>query len=104
MLKTVDNGVSARFEVASSLEQLLQDGELSLHDALLKGFNIEAHGDYKKTVAKLLRQYPPLEKTLKLGGIALGLSSNLDLELNFKNAQKLKDHPLLGPYVNSTIN
>lgn len=75
-----------------------------MHEAGLKGFNLEIDGNYTDKMEEVLKSIPVLTDCMNKFGIALGISSKLSLELDFDDADELKDHPVIGKFLNFKFN
>ena len=102
-LKTVDTSVSFRAALATSPEEILKS-EGPMVDSALKGFEVEVTAQYKRKMAHVLKNFPPLAEPMQMGGFALGLSSNVSLDLDFDDMDELKEHPMAGAFIGLAFN
>lgn len=102
-LKTVDTSVSVRAELATSPEEILKS-EGPMADSALKGFDIEIKAQYMRKMGKVLKNFPPLAEPMQMGGFALGLSSDVTLDLDYSDMDELKEHPMAGQFIELAFN
>jgi len=102
-LKTVDTSVCCRAEVATSPEEILAS-EGPIVDSALKGYDVEVTATYMRKMAKVLQKFPPLAEPMQMGGFALGVSSDVTLDLDYTDMDELKEHPMGGQFMGLAFN
>lgn len=101
-LKTVDTTVKVCAELATSPAEILSN-ECPMVDSAFKGFDIDVTATYMRKMAKLLQTFPPLREHMMFMGFALGISSDVSLELDYSDMDELKEHPMAGQLINLTF-
>lgn len=103
VLKNVDTTVSSKIQLNTSLEEVLKS-ETPMSELALQGFDAEYKVSFPRRMAKILKEVPMLAQPMSMGAPALGLSSDVSLDLSYSDLDDLKEHPMLSQFIGMTFN